>query len=108
MKRLNTAALFAALAICSHAMAAEKTKQPVVDFGTCSKPEWPAEDFRAQHTGTVTLKFSVDKDGAVKESAIVKSSGYPGLDEAARNGIAKCRFKNGPGNAQLQYVWTLE
>jgi TonB family protein len=108
MKRLNTAALFATLAFCGHAMAADKPKQLVVDFDSCAKPEWPAEDFKAGHTGTVRLEFTVDKDGVVKDSAILKSSGYPGLDEAARTGIAKCRFKNGPGKAPLQYVWTLE
>ena len=59
-------------------------------------------------TGTVTLNFTVDENGAVKDSAIVKSSGHPALDEAARSGIAKCRFKNGPGNTNLQYVWVQE
>jgi len=108
MKQLRTAVLLATLAAGSHAAAADTPKHPVVEFSSCAKPAWPAEDLKAQHTGTVILNFTVDQEGSVKDSAIVKSSGHPALDEAARSGIAKCRFSNGPGSAQLQYTWTLD
>lgn len=90
------------------ASGAETEKKPVVEFSSCAKPAWPEADQKAQHTGTVTLSFEVDANGKVTDSAIVKSSGHAGLDEAARSGIAKCRFSNGPGKTQLKYVWTLE
>jgi bla regulator protein blaR1 len=87
----------------------------VVDFKTCSKPLWPKKDLRAGHTGTVTLKFAVSESGQVVDSAVVKSSGHPGLDMAARMGIAKCSFipakvrgKPVATWQQMQYVWTLE
>lgn len=106
------AALFS-LAAC--ATAAERQQKAILDFSTCAKPQWPADDLKARHTGTVTLNFNVTDAGAITESRIVKSSGHPGLDEAARTGISKCRFKpateNGKAiasNAQVQYVWTLE
>ncbi len=118
---LHSAALLAgtaALAACPHAVAAgaaEASQKPVLDFTTCAKPLWPAGDLKAKHTGTVTLGFSVTEAGAVAGSRIVKSSGFAGLDEAARTGIAKCRFKpareNGKpaaADVQVQYVWTLE
>lgn len=108
MKQLRTAALLAALATCSHAMATSEPKRPIVDFKSCDKPVWPKDDLRNEHTGTVTLNFTIDENGAVKDSSIVQSSGHPGLDEAARSGIAKCHFKNGPGKVDLKYVWTLE
>ena len=108
MKQLSAAALIATLAACGHAVAANDAKRPVLDFKSCDKPVWPKYDLRNEHTGTVTLSFVVDENGAVKDSSIVKSSGHPGLDEAARTGIAKCHFKNGPGKVDLQYVWTLE
>lgn len=108
MKQLCTAALLASLTACAHAGSNEAPQRPVVEFSSCGKPAWPQEDLKAGHTGTVTLNFTVDENGAVKESAILKSSGHPALDEAARSGIAKCRFKNGPGNTNLQYVWIQE
>jgi TonB family protein len=46
---------------------------------------------------------------------VVSSSGYPGLDEAARVDIAKCHFK--PATVRgvpvlteqtMQYIWTLK
>ncbi len=102
------AALFATLAGSAHAAPANEPQHIAVDFSSCGKPAWPQDDLKARHTGTVTLSFTVDASGSVKDSAIVKSSGHRGLDEAARSGIAKCKFRNGPGKAQLQYVWTLE
>ncbi|WP_057247205.1 energy transducer TonB [Duganella sp. Root198D2] len=108
MKQLCTAALLATLTACAYAGSNDATTRPLVDFSSCGKPAWPKQDLEAGHTGTVTLSFTVDEHGAVKDSAIVKSSGHRALDEAARSGIAKCRFKNGPGKTDVQYVWIQE
>jgi D-alanyl-D-alanine endopeptidase (penicillin-binding protein 7) len=87
----------------------------MVDFRTCAKPLWPKEDLAAEHTGTVTLKFSISESGQVLDSAVVKSSGHPGLDQAARIGIEKCSFKPATQRGkpvaswqQMQYVWVLK
>jgi len=87
----------------------------VVDFSSCSKPLWPNEDLQAEHTGTVTLKFNINEDGNVTDSKVARSSGHPGLDQAAQVGISKCRFKPAKVRGkpvatwqQMQYVWTLE
>lgn len=101
----------ALLALATQAVAAERDAdkaRPVVDFASCGKPAWPRADLAAHHTGTVTLSYAVDGNGKADAGTIVKSSGHAGLDEAARSGIAKCHFKNGPGKVQLQYVWTTE
>ena len=89
--------------------------KPVVQFDSCAKPEWPQEDLHAEHTGTVNLRFLIAADGSVSKSVVLKSSGYPGLDQAARSSIEKCRFKPGTSNSKpvaswvrVQYVWTLE
>jgi D-alanyl-D-alanine endopeptidase (penicillin-binding protein 7) len=118
---LRTAALLAgaaSLTACSHAVAAGAGKarqQAVLDFSTCAKPVWPADDLKVHNTGTVVLGFNVSETGAVADSRIVKSSGHPGLDEAARSGISKCRFKPATENGKaiaaavnVQYIWTLE
>jgi TonB family protein len=69
---------------------------------------------RYEQQGGVTLSFLVGADGVVKESRLMQSSGFPLLDIAAQEGIAKCRFeparldgKPVEAWAKLQYVWTL-
>ena len=52
-------------------------------MGTHSSPPYPLLDRRLGHEGTVTLKLVIAPDGAVVDAQVVKSSGYPGLDEAA-------------------------
>lgn len=117
----NTCAILAAATLALHAPGAsaaakEPAKKPVLDFSSCDKPHWPSDDLQAKHTGNVTLRFTVSEAGTVTDSGIVKSSGFAGLDEAARSGIAKCRFKPAmaggkpvaTANVQIQYVWTLE
>ena len=87
----------------------------VVDFRSCAKPVWPAESLKNENQGAVTLTFLVGVDGKAKDSAIVTSSGFAPLDEAARTGIAKCSFKPATVAGQpvedwmkMKYVWTLK
>jgi D-alanyl-D-alanine endopeptidase (penicillin-binding protein 7) len=112
------------LVVPALALTAACTTQPVpmtpdgaskglVVFNSCAKPVWPREDLDAHHEGTVTLAFLVGADGKAKDAKIVKSSGYRGLDDSARDGIAKCEFKPAMKAGQpteswvhMQYVWT--
>lgn len=89
-------------------------KPALVQFGTCAKPEYPAGDLQASHTGTVGMQFHVREDGSVGASRIATSSGYATLDAAALTAIARCRFtpasKDGraiPVWQDVKYVWTL-
>jgi TonB family protein len=92
---------------------ASDTTRAVAIFESCAKPDWPQSDFAAGHQGTVTLSFLVNEEGKAVDSNIQKSSGYPGLDEAARVGISKCSFKPATQHGKpvqawmkMQYVWT--
>jgi TonB family protein len=105
------------LAALSPAIAAESTSRiaAVVNFDTCAKPEWPKEALRKEQSGKVTLGFLIGTDGTVNDAKVLSSSGYQLLDEAAREGIRKCRFTpasvNGvpqEGWQMMQYVWQLE
>lgn len=109
----------ASLTIYAEAMAADKvagqTATAVVDFNTCAKPLWPEGAIARKEQGAVTLAFTVGADGKAKSSAVVKSSGFADLDEAARTGIEKCTFKPGTkagkpfeSTMKMQYVWVLE
>jgi protein TonB len=87
----------------------------VISAASCEKPDYPSASRRLEEEGTVTLKFLVGVDGKVKESAVDKTSGYKRLDEAARQGLAKCQFKPGTENGQpvegwanMKYTWRLE
>lgn len=106
----------AALSLCALALpaGAAEPSRPMADLSSCSKPAWPRDALRHEQQGKVTLSFLVGADGAVKESRLVESSGFPLLDIAAQEGLAKCRFAPGRLDgkpveawAQLQYVWTL-
>jgi D-alanyl-D-alanine endopeptidase (penicillin-binding protein 7) len=91
------------------------TRSAIADFNSCRKPMYPHADIAAGHAGTVTLNFLVNENGGVSESAVMRSSGYASLDDAARTAIEKCSFspalKDGTPVAewtQVMYVWTLE
>lgn len=90
-------------------------KQIAVDLKSCAKPEWPRESLRFEQQGSVTLAYLIGLDGSVLDSKVEKSSGYPLLDLAAQDGIAKCKFtppnsvgRSEPTWTRMQYVWKLE
>ena len=71
-----------------------QNKSAVVNTSSCGRPEYPAASRRLEEEGVVQLKFLVGTDGKVIESQVEKSSGFRRLDEAARQGLLKCQFKN--------------
>jgi len=85
-------------------------------FGSCpQKPVWPEAAKREGRQGAVVLAFQVDADNTVLDAQVKGSSGHPDLDEAARAGLAKCKFKAATQNgdpvrdwAQVTYRWTLD
>ncbi|MDN2712833.1 M56 family metallopeptidase [Janthinobacterium sp. SUN118] len=109
----------ACLGIYGQAVAADSApaadRQAVADFATCSKPVYPAASRQAKEAGTVNLSLDIDANGKVLASKLVRSSGHPALDEAARSGIAKCIFKPALAGGKpvsstvpFQYVWSLK
>jgi bla regulator protein BlaR1 len=99
----------------SAAMLREVSSRPLADFSSCAKPEYPQADLSAEHQGTTTLQFMVGANGAVLDSRVARSSGHPGLDDAALTALARCRFTPALAHGRpvqastaVQYVWTLE
>jgi TonB family protein len=91
------------------------TTAAVADFKSCPKPEYPINDLRARHTGTVKLNFLISIDGVVKKAEITTSSGFPGLDQAAMVSLVRCRFKPATSGgvpverwSPVQYVWDMK
>ena len=67
-------------------------------------PLYPAASRRSGEQGTVMLELIVGPDGKPSEVRVTRSSGYPGLDEAATTAVRKWRFavNGGSGYSRLQ------
>jgi D-alanyl-D-alanine endopeptidase (penicillin-binding protein 7) len=109
-----SAAIFAQAASAPAPEAAARgSMHPVADFRSCAKPEYPKEELRQNHEGTVSMRFLVSAKGKVKDAEVSKSSGFPALDEAALGALKKCSFRPGTAggkpvesSADVRYVWT--
>ncbi len=80
----------------------------------CARLAYPADSQRNGEQGTVHMSFLIDVDGTVLEKNVVKSSGFPDLDQATLDGIGACQFSpavtNGKPERSLlpfSYTWTL-
>ena len=74
------------------------------------KVPYPDEARRAGIEGTVTMSITIDSEGRVVKSVVIKGLGY-GLDEAARGALLRFRFKpaikNGePVSTEMKYSYT--
>lgn len=105
---------FASPAAPSRAQAPARTPASV-SAAQCEKPAYPTASRRMEEEGTVSLRFLVGVDGLVIQSEIEKSSGFRRLDDAARAGLAKCRFQPATVDgvpeqawASMKYTWLLE
>lgn len=74
----------------------------------CAPPQWPQGSQERGEEGAVLLAFFIRADGVVGDSEVIKSTGYPGLDKAAREGLARCQFRPhaAPVWTRMQYVWS--
>ena len=71
-----------------------------------SLPEYPPASRRAGEAGTVTLKAYVGEDGRCSQVEVVKSSGFPKLDEAAVKEVQRnWRFVPGKEDGKPVPMW---
>jgi TonB family protein len=69
-------------------------------------PPYSEEARKAKYEGTVTLKITVDAQGAVRDVQVVKPLGL-GLDEKAIETVRTWKFKPGRKNGTAVTVWAL-
>lgn len=63
---------------------APKSPQPIGNRGLwVTSDDYPANDLRLGHAGVTGVTLSVDTSGKVAECAVVRSSGWPALDQKA-------------------------
>ena len=89
--------------------------KPKLIANSCKKPPYPRTSLDNGEAGVVLLRFLVDSEGKVAESAVARSSGYLRLDEAARTALELCKFEPAlldgkPTSAwfAMEYVWAIE
>ena len=94
---LATACLAIVLSGCHTAtptpVAAPAVRVPASMPSACTPPAWPPGEQRRGAQARVTLHFTVEADGKVSAAAVIRSSGYPALDQAARDALAQCVFQ---------------
>ncbi len=56
-------------------------------------PRYPIESRRKHEQGTVVLALALGTDGTVEAVSIARSSGFPRLDDAARDAVRKWRWR---------------
>jgi TonB family protein len=66
-------------------------------------PEYPYLARRLRQQGTVCLRIEVLPNGSVGSVSVLKSSGYPALDDAARRAAGKWRFFEEGRSAALPF-----
>jgi protein TonB len=102
---LQCLSLALACAASAHA-APQGDGAALLDFKSCAKPQYPHADVQAAHEGKVTLGFLVNENGKVKDSKVIKSSGFTTLDEAARAALAQCSFQPAVKKGKAVQEWT--
>ncbi len=60
------------------------------------KPEYPYNDRRLHHEGTALFRLTIDpKTGSTTNVAMIKSTGFPKLDDEAFNVVWRWRWRPG-------------
>lgn len=71
-----------------------------------SQPEYPPTSRRLGEAGTVTLEILVLENGRIGDAKVVKSSGFPRLDEAAVREVKRTwRLVPGTENGKPAQMW---
>lgn len=88
---------------------------PFIKLNTCEQAKWPKEALRNKEMGMVTLSFLIRVDGSVEQSHLLRSSGFPLLDMAAKDSLQRCRFSPATESgmpvqawAYIEYDWRIE
>jgi periplasmic protein TonB len=82
--------------------------------------DYPPAALRAEATGTTRIRFTVDAQGKLSKTEVVKSAGasreHRALDRVAEQKLSECRFTPGiddlgrpvGGSFEVEYVWKIE
>ena len=100
--KLHAAAI--ALTLSMSANAAETAAVPKSD--SCGIPDYPTAWIDDGLEGTVRLALLVGADGSVKDTKVIRSSGYRELDKASQRAGANCKCGASPKDSSRAPGWT--
>jgi len=79
---------------------------PAIDPGMpLGEPDYPANEIRMNHAGTVMLSIYVLENGRVGDVRVEQSSGFPRLDDAAARAAKRWRLKPGSQDGRPMAMW---
>ena len=81
--------LLAVCALLSHVALAQATRPKAIEQ---HPPAYPPAEEAARHGGRVTVRVGVKQDGIIENVEVIKSTGYPALDQAAIDAVKTWRF----------------
>jgi len=112
---MSKTTFIAALALSSIAGFAVAAEVPASFDPKNCKVEYPKASLMNEEQGTTSMSFLISADGSVSDSKLDKSSGFKGLDNAAKKGLSACKFKPGTKDgspaqtwAKVDYAWKLD
>jgi protein TonB len=90
------------------AIAATTAGAPAQDLKTASRvePTYPPVSRRNGEEGVVRLKVLVDEKGRPKDVQVAQSSGFPRLDEAAKQAVSRWKFVAATNGSSAIQAWT--
>lgn len=68
-------------------------------------PDYPMEDKKAGHEGTIWIKVLVEKDGTVLDALLLRASEFKSLDNAAMAVAYKNKFKPAMKDGEPIAMW---
>lgn len=113
-------ALTAALGAAAQSSVERSRPASMVGIDSTCKPAYPPAALRALARGTTVLEFTVDPEGLVSKTLLLRSAGptpeHRSLDEAAASSLSHCPFKPAtdgegrpiPGTVQVTYDWVIK
>ena len=113
-------AFLAALGAAAQSPVERSRPARMIGIDSTCKPAYPPAALRALARGTTVLEFTVDPEGLVNKTAVLRSAGptpeHRSLDEAAASSLSHCPFKPAtdgegrpvPGTVQVTYDWVIQ
>jgi protein TonB len=74
-------------------------------YASPMSPRYPPASVHAREEGTVTLRVLVDANGTPQRIEIARSSGHSRLDAAAKESVARARFRPVMQNGVAVSAW---
>jgi TonB family protein len=76
------------------------SEPPMLEKKSCATLQYPIASLRAEETGRVVVQVTVGAEGQARFPRIIRSSGFPRLDDASVAYVLTCRFdRAGSGDA---------